>query len=108
MKENTVEILYTDICPFWKETLKLINEVAADLKVDVTIKKVKVSSEKDAKRLKFPGSPTVRVNGVDIGPAAAGQVEGYIGCRIYMYKGKTYELPPKEMIKSGFERSLVK
>ena len=30
-KENVAEILYTNECPFWKETLKLIDEVIADL-----------------------------------------------------------------------------
>lgn len=106
-KENVVEVLYTDECPFWKETLKLIKEVIADLKTEVTVKKVRVRSEEDAKKLKFPGSPTVRVNGVDIDPAAT-ETAGYIGCRIYRYEGNIYELPPKQMIKSGFERLLRK
>jgi len=106
-KENVVEILYTDLCPFWKETLKTIDEVAADRNAKVLIKKVKVTSQERAKRLKFPGSPTVRINGVDIDPATR-EVEGYIGCRVYMYEGATYEFPPKEMIKSGFERLLRK
>jgi len=106
-KENVVELLYADLCPFWKETLKTIHEVATDLNAKVLIRKVKVSSQAKAKRFKFPGSPTVRINGVDIDPATR-EVEGYIGCRVYMYEGATYEFPPKEMIKSGFERLLRK
>jgi len=106
-KENTVEILYTDECPFWKETLKLVKETADDLKTDISVKKVRVSNEEEARKLKFPGSPTVRVNGVDIDPAVR-ETAGYIGCRIYMYKGSMYESPPKEMIESGFERLLRK
>jgi len=106
-KEKTVEILYTDECPFWKETLKLIEETASDLKIDISVKKVRVSSEEEAKKLKFPGSPTVRINGVDIDPTVK-EVTGYIGCRIYTYRGSIYEFPPKEMIKSGFERLLRK
>ena len=106
-KDNVVEILYTDECPFWKETLRLIEDTAKDLKVVVAIRKVKISSKKDAEKLRFPGSPTVRVNGVDIDPAAK-EVAGGIGCRIYMFKGSTYEFPPKEMIKFGFERLLRK
>jgi len=101
-KGNVVEILYTDECPFWMETLKLIEEVVNDLKTEVAIWKVKVSSEEDAKRLRFPGSPTVRINGVDIDPSAK-EAEGYIGCRIYMYKGGIYEFPSKEMIKSALQ-----
>jgi len=106
-KGNVVEILYTEECPFWMETLKLIKEVVNDLKSEIAIRKVKVSSEEDAKRLMFPGSPTVRINEVDIDPAAE-KAEGYIGCRIYMYKGGIYEFPPKEMIKSALQRLLTK
>ena len=106
-KENVAEILYTDECPFWKKTLKLIDEAIADLKANVTVKKVKIENERDAKKLKFPGSPTVRVNGVDIDPATK-ETAGYIGCRIYRYEGVTYEFPPRQMIKLGFERLLRK
>lgn len=106
MKKGTfVEILYTDDCPFWKETVKLVEEVRNELNLAAAIKKVRITSEKDAKILKFPGSPTVRINGVDIDPKAK-TAEGYIGCRIYMYKGTTYEFPPKEMIKNAFKRLL--
>jgi len=104
-KQNVIKILYTDTCPFWKETLQLINEVATDMKTKVTIKKVKVKNEEDAKRLRFPGSPTVRINGVDIDPAAK-PTEGFIGCRIYVNNGRAQELPPKEMVKSAFQRLL--
>jgi len=106
-RENVVEILYTDNCPFWKETLKLITEVIDDLKTEAMVKKVKISGEDEAKRLRLPGSPTVRINGVDIDPAVKETV-GYIGCRIYMYKGEIYEFPPKEMIESACERLLRK
>lgn len=102
-KQNIVEILYTDTCPFWKETLKLVNEAAANMKTNVTIKEIKVKNEEDARRLRFPGSPTVRINGVDIDPTAK-PTEGFIGCRIYLHRGRAQELPPEEMVKSAFQR----
>jgi len=104
-KENVVEVLYTDQCPFWREALRLVEEVANGLKADVTIRKVKVSNDKEAKKLKFPGSPTVRINGVDIDPAMK-ETEGYIGCRIYMHEGRSFEYPPKQMIKSALQRMI--
>jgi len=102
MENNIVEILYTDACPFWKETLNTINEVMKELNISLTVKKTKITTDEEAKRHKFPGSPTVRINGVDIDPAAK-ETAGYIGCRIYMYKGKIYEYPPKEMIRSALQ-----
>ena len=105
-QESVVEILYTDECPFWKEALKYIEKIASALKSDITLKKVKISSEKDAKNLRFLGSPTIRINGVDVDPDATNDNEGFVGCRIYRYKGRIFQYPPKEMIESAFKRML--
>jgi len=107
MKSSVVEILYTDACPFWKETLRALKEVMKELNLDIAVRKTKIANEEEAKRYRFPGSPTVRINGVDIDPAAKETV-GYIGCRIYSYKGRTYEYPPREMIISAFKRLMKK
>jgi len=105
MKSNdVVEILYTDACPFWKETLKTINEVMKELNIAIPVRKTRIAREEEAKRYRFPGSPTVRINGIDIDPSAKGTTAGYIGCRIYLYEGRTYEYPPKEIIKTALKR----
>ena len=104
---NVVEILYTDECPFWKEVLKIVEQLIHDSKTQPTVRKIKIQSLEEAKLLKFPGSPTIRVNGVDIDPSAK-TVEGYIGCRIYRYEGRIFEYPPKEMIESAFARLMKK
>jgi len=102
MKGKVVEILYTDVCPFWKDTLKTINEIIKELNITVAVKKTRIANEEEAKNNRFPGSPTVRINGVDVDPIAK-ETEGYIGCRIYNYQGKTYEYPPKQMIKTALQ-----
>lgn len=56
-----------------------------ELNLSLTVKKTKITSDEEAKRHKFPGSPTVRINGVDIDPAAK-ETTGYIDCRIYIYE----------------------
>lgn len=104
-KAPLVEILYTDECPFWKEAVKLVEEVNRELKAEATIKKVKIANEQDAKRLSFPGSPTIRINGVDIDPEAK-ETKSFIGCRIYRYENHVYELPPKKMIKTAFQQAI--
>lgn len=104
-KAPLVEILYTDECPFWKRTAELVEEVNTELSTEATIKKVKIANEQDARKLRFPGSPTVRINGVDI-DSEASETKGFIGCRIYRYKNRVYESPPKEMIKNAFKRMI--
>jgi len=104
--DNVIEILYTEDCPFWKEVAENIGEILKEFKIKALVKRVKVSNEDEAKRLKFPGSPTVRINGVDIDPMAK-ETTGAMGCRVYMYEGKMYEYPPKDMIEKAVKR-LVK
>jgi len=107
MESNVVEILYTDACPFWKRTLEIINEVMKELHISANIRKIEIIGEDEAKRYRFPGSPTVRINGIDIDPSTK-DTSGYIGCRIYMHGGRTYEYPPREMIASAFKRFMKK
>lgn len=106
-KRNVIEILYTDECPYWKETLKLIQDALREAKMQLTVKTTKISSIEEAKRLSFPGSPTVRINGVDIDRTMKA-AQGYVGCRIYRYKGTAREFPPKEMVKSALEKMIKK
>ena len=42
-----------------------------------------MKDESAAKALAFPGSPTIRVNGLDIKPAARGKTEIGFACRRY-------------------------
>jgi len=91
--------------PVLERTLKTINEVMKQLNIDATVKKTRIANEEEAKRHRFPGSPTVLINGVDIDPKANKETTGgFIGCRIYQYQGQTYEYPPKQMIKTAFKR----
>lgn len=65
---NVIEVLYTEHCPFWKEVTKIIEKILEEFEIQACVKKVKISSEDEARRLRFPGSPTVRINGVDVDP----------------------------------------
>jgi len=105
--KNVIEVLYTEECPFWREVAKTIEEVLKESKIKALVKRVKVSSEDEAKRLRFLGSPTVRINGVDIDPMVK-ETTGAIGCRVYMYQGKMYEFPPKDMIVKAVKRLMQK
>lgn len=60
--DNIIEVLYTENCPFWRDVAKTIEEVLKESEIKALVKRVRVSSEDEAKRLRFPGSPTVRIN----------------------------------------------
>jgi len=98
-----VELLYFDGCPTYKKALKDIEELVKQIGTDAEITMVKVKSEEDAKRLRFLGSPTVRVNGVDVEPSARGSKDYGFRCRIYRVNGKILGSPSKEMLKQALE-----
>lgn len=65
-----VIVYYTEGCPSTPATVERIGTCAAELSLRVDLRQVPVASQEEAERWRFLGSPTVRVNGVDIDPDA--------------------------------------
>jgi hypothetical protein len=77
-----VEILYFDECPTYKATEKTLREVIAEEGMDAEIKLVALNTDEEAQRVRFPGSPTIRVEGEDLFPRPD-RAEYALGCRMY-------------------------
>ena len=90
----TIELLYFEGCPQVAPTLSLANEVLSELGLLVEVQQVEVRTPDDAERLRFLGSPSVRVDGKDIEPDAEGRTEYTLSCRLYGDSG----LPPKDLL----------
>ncbi len=82
MSDLRVELLYTLDCPHWERVRADLHRVLSEGAIETPIQLVLVGSQDDAEFLEFPGSPTVRLNGVDVVPLPAGFKAG-IGCRLY-------------------------
>lgn len=93
----TIQVLYFDGCPSYAPTLECLREVVLELGVEAAIEAVEVRTDDDARRLQFLGSPTVRVDGRDIAPAAAARDQYGFSCRIYGGSG----VPSRELIRSA-------
>ena len=111
----TIDFLYLDLsicswCQGTDESLDAaLSEVATVLKatgVEVIVNKIHVVSEEQAWQLQFASSPTIRVNGCDIQMEvkeslceSCGDLCGdEVDCRVWVYQGKEYTVPPKAMI----------
>jgi len=89
-----------------KEALEALQGTLDAAGFDVSLNYHLVASEADAKKFKFLSSPTIRVNGRDIDTdikenkcESCGDICGEdIDCRVWVYKGKEYSIPPKELI----------
>ncbi len=64
-----IEVLQTADC--CSDVFRLLNDVLDKLEIVAEIVRVEVLDQASAERLRVLGSPTVRVNGVDVEPGAA-------------------------------------
>ena len=94
-----IEVLYFEGCPNHESAVDLAREVLGELGLATEIQEIEVSSAEDAERLRFLGSPSIRVNGSDIEPGADERTEFALSCRVYGASG----LPPRELIVAALE-----
>lgn len=82
MADLRVELLYAPACPHWEQVRADLHRVLSEGAIETPIQLVLVSSQEDAEFLGFTGSPTVRLNGVDVAPEPTSGEPG-TGCRMY-------------------------
>ena len=65
-----VQLLRTDACSHGAKAEELLREVVASTAPGTTVEVVQITSSAQAQALRFAGSPTVLVDGVDLEPDA--------------------------------------
>jgi hypothetical protein len=98
-----VEVLYFDGCPTYVAATRILREVLSELGVEAEVELVAVKSDEEAKRLRFPGSPTLRVDGRDLFPVPERSVWA-LGCRTYATPEGLKGYPTREMIRDVLVR----
>ena len=92
-----IELLYFEGCAHWVEARKLLSEVLTEQALPDEVTLVTVDSNEEAQRQHFVGSPSIRVNGIDVEPDAPD--EGFnMECRLYWIGGKPLGVPDREWI----------
>ncbi len=90
----TIDILYFESCPNYEPTVALVRRAIDALGMRATIHPILVETPEAAREHGFLGSPTVRINGVDIDPSARDRTDCGLTCRRYGANG----MPSAEMI----------
>lgn len=92
-----IELLYFDGCPSWHAAQENLELALAEEKIKSAIKLIKVTTDAQAAREKFAGSPSFRVNGIDLWPEKR---ENYhLECRLYPVGHLMIGAPTVEMFK---------
>jgi hypothetical protein len=78
-----IEVLYFEDCPNYVPTLHRLRAVLREEGVNVDVLEVEVKNAAAAERLRFIGSPTIRINGLDIEADARSAHGVGFACRRY-------------------------
>jgi hypothetical protein len=79
----------------------MVRRVAAELGLAPAVRLVEVSDAGAAERLRFLGSPTIRVDGRDIEPGAGGRGDYVLACRVYRTASGFAGLPDEEWVRAA-------
>ncbi len=80
---HRVTLLWFNDCPGHEPCRQIVADVVGRVAPDATIEEVDASSDDVAMALRFPGSPTIRVDGVDIEPGFEDSGDYTPRCRLY-------------------------
>jgi hypothetical protein len=98
-----VKVLYFDGCPTYMAATRTLREVLSELGVEADVELVAVNTDEEAQRLRFPGSPTILVEGRDLFPVQERSVWA-LGCRTYATSEGLKGCPTREMFRDALAR----
>ncbi|MGH2997011.1 MAG: DF family (seleno)protein [Gaiellaceae bacterium] len=97
-----VELFFWDGCPSYPEAEELLADVLRERGLHVAIERREVRTQAEAERLRFPGSPTIRVDGRDV-DAKGATARPALACRIYrLPDGRVSPIPSRETLEDAF------
>src|SRR5215203_2730897 len=98
-----MEILYFNGCPTYLKAEKTLREVLEEEGLEAEVDLIAVNTDEEARRLRFAGSPTIRVNGEDLFPVPE-RAEYALGCRIYITPQGLQGSPTTDMLREALAK----
>jgi hypothetical protein len=89
-----IELLYLDGCPGHEAFLPRLRALLDQADVRAPVELRRVESEDAARRERFLGSPTLRIDGADVEPGASDRRDYGLTCRLYPAVGGLAATPP--------------
>jgi hypothetical protein len=96
-----VEVLYVPDCPHHPAALALVEQVLAASSIDAELRTRLIGDQAAAERARFPGSPTIRVDGRDVEPRAEPPVGHTLACRLYRHERGVAGQPAEQWIRDA-------
>jgi hypothetical protein len=101
----TVELLWWDGCPSHPEALAQVRRIMGEEGIEADVTRIEITDHEQARRERFPGSPTIRINGEDIVPPED-TAPFSLACRVYRTRdGRVSPLPDPEDVRDAVRRA---
>ncbi len=96
-----IELFYWEGCPSHPEALALVEDVLAERGIETAVELREVRTDAEAEELRFPGSPTIRIDGRDVDPVGA-EARPALTCRIYyLPDGRVSPIPSRQQLEEA-------
>lgn len=96
-----LELLYLPGCPNHRAAADLVREILQAEGLNAELTETPIPDYAAAKAHRFPGSPTLRVNGRDVEESTSDQLQVGFACRTYAIAGRTQGTLPCSLVESA-------
>src|SRR3712207_4983010 len=101
-----VELLWWQGCPSTPEALDDLRRALDEEGAEAEVQLIEVESDEQARAERFPGSPTIRIDGEDVLPADDGEPFS-LTCRVYRTRdGSISPTPDPEDVREAVRRAI--
>jgi hypothetical protein len=100
-----IEVLYVQDCPNYQGALALVERVQGELGIDAELRTTLILDQAAAEQARFPGSPTVRVDGHDVEPGSEPATEYTVACRLYRLEHRFAGQPEERWVREALQQA---
>jgi hypothetical protein len=106
MNTPNVQLIWFSDCPNHAQARVMLREVLAELSPGTPIEDIDATDPALARELRFPGSPTIRIDGRDIDPAYVDPGDYTPRCRLYRTVAGLRGLPERAWIEAALRQAI--
>ncbi|HIA47908.1 MAG TPA: heavy-metal-associated domain-containing protein [Candidatus Hydrogenedentes bacterium] len=97
-----IDLLYFEGCPNYEPALGYIENTLRELDLsDIKIRQIEILTDNQAQQMKFLGSPTIQISGLDIEVEARNRDDYGFSCRLY----RGGDVPAFEVLREAVEEA---
>ena len=101
-----IELLWFEDCPNHETAYALLEDILRERGIDETIERIEVPDLETGERTSFAGSPTIRIDGIDVDPSYKDSGDYTPRCRLYATDRGLTGVPERRWIEDTLDRLL--